>query len=116
MEYIFQHNCRLEAYNYAQKCTPPCMIFQQSLKFLNNNNRSFKEPLWRNASLLSIIPYDICSFKINHESFYEKLLRLEISNFDKSNTTVKVYFSGLGSDKRIILKQPSSQSYAFMYM
>ena len=60
MEYIFEHNFRLEACNYAQKCTPSCMIFQHFLKFLKN--RSSKEPLWRGASAFIIagIFYRLC--------------------------------------------------------
>ena len=36
MEYLFEHNCRLKAFNYVQKCTPPCMIFIEFAAFFKN--------------------------------------------------------------------------------
>ena len=44
MEYIFEHNCWLEACNYVQKCTPSCMIFQYFSKFLKNRSWDASEP------------------------------------------------------------------------
>ena len=53
MEYIFEPNCRLQACNYVQKCTPSCMIFIEFAAFLKN--RYSEEPLWTDASFLSEI-------------------------------------------------------------
>ena len=51
MEYIFEYIFRLQAWNYAQNCTPSCMIFEEISGFLKNRY-SEKPPWWRDAFAL----------------------------------------------------------------